>query len=348
MTELSLRGMTKRFGRLTAVEDVSLDIPDGTFVCLLGPSGCGKTTLLRLLAGLEEPTEGQVFVAGEDQTRVPPEDREFGMVFQSLALFPHLSVAENVAYPLTIRGRPAAETRERIEKLLDLVQLSGLGDRRVHQLSGGQRQRVAIARGLAIDPRVFLLDEPLSALDANLREHMQVELRQLQQRLGVTTIVVTHDQKEALTMADVVIVMNEGRVQQVGSPMEIYRDPANAFVAEFIGTSNLLPCTLDADGSIEVFDYRFDAEEWDRLKSDPGKDLVLSVRPEDVRLVEPGTGLTAEVIFIRDLGESIQYVLDRDGHEITALYAPSARPDIDLGDHVGVTFAAGKRVVFPS
>ncbi|SEO37159.1 putative spermidine/putrescine transport system ATP-binding protein [Salinihabitans flavidus] len=348
MTELSLRRMTKRFGRLTAVEDVTLDIPDGTFVCLLGPSGCGKTTLLRLLAGLETPTEGQVIVAGEDQTTVPPEKREFGMVFQSLALFPHLSVADNIAYPLTIRGRSKAEVRERVETLLDLVQLSDLGDRRIHQLSGGQRQRVAIARGLAIDPRVFLLDEPLSALDANLREHMQVELRQLQQRLGVTTIVVTHDQKEALTMADVVIVMNEGRVQQIGSPMEIYRDPANAFVAGFIGTSNLLPCTLNTDRSIEVFDYRFDVEEEDRLKSDPGAGLVLSVRPEDVRLEAPSTGIPAKVIFIRDLGESIQFVLDQGDHEIYALYAPSARPDIGLGEEVGVTFAPGKRVVFPA
>lgn len=348
MTELSLRSMTKRFGRLTAVEDVTLDIPDGSFVCLLGPSGCGKTTLLRLLAGLEMPTEGQVIVSGEDQTAVPPEKRDFGMVFQSLALFPHLSVADNVAYPLTIRGRSKAEARKRVTELLDLVQLSGLGDRRIHQLSGGQRQRVAIARGLAIDPKVFLLDEPLSALDANLREHMQVELRQLQQRLGVTTIVVTHDQKEALTMADMVIVMNEGRVQQIGSPMEIYRDPANAFVAGFIGTSNLLPCSLRPDRSIEVLGHRLDAAEGDRIKSEPGSDLMLSVRPEDVRLETPGTGLPAKVIFIRDLGESIQYVLDHDGHEITALYAPSARPDIDLGDEVGVSFAPGKRVVFPA
>lgn len=348
MTELSLRGLTKRFGRLTAVEDVTLDIPDGTFVCLLGPSGCGKTTLLRLLAGLEAPSDGQIMVAGQDQTAVPPERRDFGMVFQSLALFPHLSVAENVAYPLTIRGRPKPEARARVEELLDLVQLSGLGDRRIHQLSGGQRQRVAIARGLAIDPRVFLLDEPLSALDANLREHMQVELRQLQQRLGVTTIVVTHDQKEALTMADVVIVMNEGRVQQVGSPMEIYRDPANAFVAGFIGTSNLLPCTLDPGGGIEVLGYGFEADAADRIKAEPGTDLMLSVRPEDVRLTPPGEGLSAKVIFIRDLGESIQYVLEHEGHEITALYAPSARPEIGLGDAAGVTFAPGKRVVFPA
>ncbi len=235
MTELALRGLTKRFGPVAAVDDVTLDIPHGKFVCLLGPSGCGKTTLLRLISGLEEPSAGQILVGGEDQSAVPVHKRDFGMVFQSLALFPHLSVWENIAYPLAIRGAGRAERRRRADELLALVRLEGVADRRIHQLSGGQRQRVAIARGLAIDPRVFLLDEPLSALDANLREHMQVELRQLQQRLGVTTIVVTHDQKEALTMADLVIVMDRGRVQQAGAPMEVYRDPANAFVAGFIG-----------------------------------------------------------------------------------------------------------------
>ncbi|HVG49027.1 MAG TPA: ABC transporter ATP-binding protein, partial [Rubellimicrobium sp.] len=241
MNDLSLRGLTKRFGSVAAVDDVTLDIPGGRFICLLGPSGCGKTTLLRLIAGLEEPSAGRILVGGQDQTDTPTHRRDFGMVFQSLALFPHLSVGENVAYPLAIRGASRARRRARAEELLALVRLPGMADRRIHQLSGGQRQRVAIARGLAIDPRLFLLDEPLSALDANLREHMQMELRQLQGRLGVTTVVVTHDQKEALTMADVVIVMDRGRVQQMGAPMEVYRDPANAFVAGFIGTSNLLP-----------------------------------------------------------------------------------------------------------
>lgn len=347
MTELSLAGLTKRFGDITAVDDVTLDIADGSFVCLLGPSGCGKTTLLRLLAGLEEPSDGRVLVAGRDITDTPTHKRDFGMVFQSLALFPHLTVAENVAYPLSIRGRPRAECRARAEELLELVQLDNVADRRIHQLSGGQRQRVAIARGLAIDPQVFLLDEPLSALDANLREHMQVELRQLQQRLSVTTVVVTHDQKEALTMADTVIVMNEGRVQQVGAPMEVYRDPANAFVAGFIGTSNLLPCTLRDTCSIELSGQTITLSPEDRVKTPAGA-AMLSVRPEDVRFTKSAEGLPARVAFIRDLGESVQFVLEHQGQEITALFPPMARPDARLNDEIGLEFVAGGRVVLPA
>ncbi|WP_372892309.1 ABC transporter ATP-binding protein [Rhodosalinus sp.] len=344
MTDLSLQGLSKRFGAFTAVDDISLDIPDGSFVCLLGPSGCGKTTLLRLLAGLETPSAGRLLVAGEDVTDTPAHARGFGMVFQSLALFPHLTVGENVAYPLSIRGRPKAECRARAEELLALVQLDGMGGRRIHQLSGGQRQRVAIARGLAIEPRLFLLDEPLSALDANLREHMQVELRQLQQRLGVTTVVVTHDQKEALTMADIVIVMDQGRVQQVGPPMEVYRDPANAFVAGFIGTSNLLPCDL-REGEIAVSGHRIALDPADRVKAAPGA-AMLSVRPEDVRIAEDG--LPGTVSFIRDLGESVQVLIDHGDREITALYAPGARPEVAVGQKVGFGFAPGGRVVLPA
>ena len=345
MTELALRGLTKRFGATTAVDDVTLDIPHGKFVCLLGPSGCGKTTLLRLIAGLEEPTAGQVLVGGEDQSAVPVHRRDFGMVFQSLALFPHLNVAENIAYPLAIRGASRAARRRRAEELLALVRLEGVADRRIHQLSGGQRQRVAIARGLAIDPRVFLLDEPLSALDANLREHMQVELRQLQQRLGVTTLVVTHDQKEALTMADIVIVMDRGRVQQMGAPMEVYRDPANAFVAGFIGHSNLLPCRVLDERRVEVAGGTVTLAAGDRLRTSPG-DAILSVRPEDVVLTD-ADGVEARVAFIRDLGESVQFVLEHEGHEITAHFAPADRPAAAVGDPVRIAFRPGRRVVLP-
>ena len=346
MPDLSLRGVTRRYGATAAVDDVSLDIPSGRFVCLLGPSGCGKTTLLRLLAGLEEPTAGQILVGGQDQTGVPTHRRGIGMVFQSLALFPHLSVGENVAYPLAIRGTTRPERRARADRLLALVELPGLADRRIHQLSGGQRQRVAIARGLAIDPALFLLDEPLSALDANLREHMQIELRQLQVRLGVTTLLVTHDQKEALTMADLVVVMDRGRVQQVGAPMDIYRDPANAFVAGFIGTSNLLPCRLLDATTVEVSGVRLPLVAGDRVKAAPGPAL-LSVRPEDVRLAPgdaPG-GLPARVTFVRDLGESVQLVMDHAGREVTALFSPHDRPDVALGDLVALAFAPGRRVV---
>ncbi|MFZ3583109.1 ABC transporter ATP-binding protein [Loktanella sp. DJP18] len=341
---------------MTAIDDVTLDIPDGSFVCLLGPSGCGKTTLLRLMAGLEVPSAGRILVAGEDQTDVPSEKRGFGMVFQSLALFPHLNVAQNVAYPLTIRGRPKAEARARAEELLALVQLDGVAERRIHQLSGGQRQRVAIARGLAINPRVFLLDEPLSALDANLREHMQVELRQLQQRLGVTTVCVTHDQKEALTMADQVIVMEQGRVQQIGAPMQVYRNPANAFVAGFIGTSALIPCRVIAERTIEIAGRRLTVHPNDRVNCAVGANAVLSVRPEDVRLTGTGSAsndapdvhMSARIVFVRDLGESVHYVLELNGQEITALYHPSARPDVTSGDVVGMTFAPGSCTVLPA
>jgi putative spermidine/putrescine transport system ATP-binding protein len=342
MNDLALRSLTKRYGSAAAVDGVTLDIPGGQFICLLGPSGCGKTTLLRLIAGLEEPTEGRILVGGEDITDRPTHRRDFGMVFQSLALFPHLSVGDNVAYPLAIRGRPKPERDRRAAELLDLVRLPGLASRRIHQLSGGQRQRVAIARGLAVDPRLFLLDEPLSALDANLREHMQMELRQLQTRLGVTTLVVTHDQKEALTMADLVIVMDRGRVQQMGAPMEIYRDPANAFVAGFIGSSNLLPATLLDRSTAEVAGRRILLAPEDRIKTDPGPAL-LSVRPEDVRLA--ADGLPARVTFIRDLGESVQLVLDQDGREMTALFAPRDRPAANVDDEVRLAFAPGGVVV---
>ena len=202
MSGLVLDHLTKRFGALTAVDDVELAVAHGTFVCLLGPSGCGKTTLLRMIAGLEEPSAGRILLDAEDITRLDAHRRDFGMVFQSLALFPHLNVRENIAYPLRIRGAVWAEQRARVDELLDLVHLPGFADRAISQLSGGQRQRVAIARALARSPRLFLLDEPLSALDAKLREAMQVELRQLQRRLDITTIVVTHDQREAMTMAD--------------------------------------------------------------------------------------------------------------------------------------------------
>ena len=205
MSSLSIQGVVKQFGPVVALDNVSLDIPDGTFTCLLGPSGCGKTTLLRIVAGLEQPSAGRIVLDGEDIGGLPAHKRGLGMVFQSLALFPHLTVAENIGYGLKLRNVSAQRRRARAEELLALVQLEGVADRRITQLSGGQRQRVAIARALALEPKLFLLDEPLSALDAKLREEMQVELRELQRRLGVTTILVTHDQREAMTMGDLIV-----------------------------------------------------------------------------------------------------------------------------------------------
>lgn len=343
MTELRIEKLAKHFGIFRALDDVSLDIPNGKFVCLLGPSGCGKTTLLRLIAGLETPTAGKIVVGGADQTRTPIHKRGLGMVFQSLALFPHLDVAENIAYPLAIRGVDKATRHQRVEVLLKLVKLQGMGGRRIHQLSGGQRQRVAIARGLSIDPKIFLLDEPLSALDAGLREHMQIELRQIQQSLGVTTIVVTHDQKEALTMADLVIVMKDGVIQQAGAPMEIYHKPANAFVAGFIGTTNLLPCEV-TKGEILLKDRRLKISDGDTINLASGK-AQLSVRPEHVVLSRPEEGIPAEVTFIRDLGESVHILLRAGDREITANLPPSSAFPCKVGDRVGVSFRPGHMVV---
>ncbi|TKW64863.1 MAG: ABC transporter ATP-binding protein [Paracoccus denitrificans] len=343
MTELRIDGLSKNFGTFKALDNVSIDIPNGRFVCLLGPSGCGKTTLLRVIAGLETPTNGRVFVGGEDQTDLATHKRGMGMVFQSLALFPHLNVADNITYPLAIRGLGKAERAARAAELLDLVQLSGMGARRIHQLSGGQRQRVAIARGLAINPQVFLLDEPLSALDASLREHMQIELRQIQQSLGVTTIVVTHDQKEALTMADLVIVMKDGVIQQAGAPMEVYHNPANAFVAGFIGTTNLIPCTV-ADGVITALGHDMTVAEGDRVGVSAGP-AQLSVRPDHVMIGAPDQGIPAQVTFLRDLGESRQAILRAGDHDITANLPQDGPTDLRAGDRVGLSFRSGQRVV---
>jgi putative spermidine/putrescine transport system ATP-binding protein len=332
MSGLVLDHLTKRFGPVHAVEDVALSVAHGTFVCLLGPSGCGKTTLLRMIAGLEEPSAGGIVLDGADITRLPAHQRDFGMVFQSLALFPHLTVGQNISYPLRTRGTPRAEQQARVDELLALVHLPGLADRPVSRLSGGQRQRVAIARALARSPKLFLLDEPLSALDAKLREAMQVELRQLQRSLGITTIVVTHDQREAMTMADLIVVMGEGRIRQAGTPLDIYRRPNDAFVAAFIGSTNIIPVRGEGSGAAVPGG------------SIPGlavpaaaTDAVASVRPEDVRLVAPANApIQGRVSFVRDLGASIETYVMCDGHEFVAVCTPRDRPDLHEGAHVGV------------
>jgi putative spermidine/putrescine transport system ATP-binding protein len=331
MSGLELRELSKQYGPVTAVSSVSLTVPHGRFVCLLGPSGCGKTTLLRMIAGLDEPSAGTILLDGEDLTRVPTHKRDLGMVFQSLALFPHLNVGENIAYPLKIRGVGAAERAKRVTELLELVRLPGLAERPVARLSGGQRQRVAIARALALSPRLFLLDEPLSALDAKLREAMQVELRQLQQRLGVTTIVVTHDQREAMTMADLVVVMGEGRIRQAAPPVEVYRKPADVFVADFIGATNLIPVD---DG---------------RVLGQPlpgvGGSGTLSIRPEDVVIGAPDGGLTGRVAFVRDLGATVEVYVEVGGRTLTAVFSPREHGAVAVGDAVGVRLPPEAAVV---
>lgn len=243
-TMIELRGVTKRFGNFTAVNDVSLSVREGEFITLLGPSGCGKTTLLRLLAGFETPDAGSILLAGADVSHLPPYRRSVNQVFQSYALFPHLTVGENVGFGLRMQQVPAAAAAERIREALNTVSLEPLADRFPHQLSGGQRQRVALARAIVCRPKVLLLDEPLSALDAKLRHAMQLELKHLQRRLGLTFVFVTHDQEEALTMSDRIAIINQGRIEQLGDASEIYHKPRTPFAADFIGQANLLNVTV--------------------------------------------------------------------------------------------------------
>jgi putative spermidine/putrescine transport system ATP-binding protein len=345
MSGLVLENISKRFYTITAVDQVTLSVPNGTFVCMLGPSGCGKTTLLRMIAGLEEPTEGRILIEGGDITGQPTHKRNFGMVFQSLALFPHLTVGEYIAYPLRIRGAPKAEQEKRAEELLELVRLPGFASRPVSKLSGGQRQRVAIARALALSPKLFLLDEPLSALDAKLREAMQVELRQLQQTLGITTIVVTHDQREAMTMADLVVVMGEGRIRQAAPPIEIYRKPADAFVADFIGSTNLLPVVTDKTGRVVAAG----APVAGLAMPNGATRAVMSIRPEDVHLTGAGqSARVGRVTFVRDLGGTIETFIDVGGTPIIAVTTPRERMAVAAGDEVGVVLPAEACVVLPS
>ena len=349
MTSLCAEGLTRLYGNVVAIDDVDFTIPEGKFVCLLGPSGCGKTTLLRLIAGLEAPTAGRILFDGVDLSDISAHNRDFGMVFQSLALFPHLTVEENIAYPLKIRGSTRSACKERVYELLDLVKLPDVQDRRIHQLSGGQRQRVAIARALAIEPTLFLLDEPLSALDTMLREHMQVELRLLQQKLGITTIVVTHDQREAMTMADLVVVMDKGRILQTAPPVEIYHNPANAFVASFIGTSNFINCRRVSECTIEIFNCRIPIPLARVSGISIGAEGVLSIRPEDVAL-NPDSDeddFKGVVEFIRDLGASIEISVAVHDQTILSVSTPRDRPLIEIGQRVGISFHTSCATVTP-
>jgi putative spermidine/putrescine transport system ATP-binding protein len=338
---LAIEEITKSFDGKRAVDSVSLKIPEGEFWCFLGPSGCGKTTLLRMVAGLESPTSGRILMNGRDITSEPAHERNFGMVFQSLALFPHLSVEENVGYALKLQGREARVRRERVAELLELIRLPDIRRRRVDQLSGGQRQRVAIARALAQEPQLFLMDEPLSALDAKLRDYMQVELKQLQQALKITTIFVTHDQREAMTIADKIVVMSDGRVQQVGSPVDIYREPGNRFVAGFIGQSNLLDVEVANPGAVRFADAVMPVNTLP-ASARAGERITLCVRPEDVRVAElAADALPADVTFVRDLGSGLEVRLDCAGTELIALVGRADWAALSDQTRVGVRFSAG-------
>ncbi len=281
MARVRLERLTKRFGRVVAAREVSLDIADGEFFSFLGPSGCGKTTTLRMVAGFERPDAGRVYFDDADVTDLPPEARPVGMVFQNYALFPNMTVFGNVAFPLRLKKLPAETIKKRVGELLELVHLEGLENRYPRELSGGQQQRVALARALAREPDVLLLDEPLSALDAKIREELRGELKRLQRRLGTTSLYVTHDQEEALALSDRIAVMNEGRIEQVGTPTEVYEHPKSLFVARFVGTSSL----LEGEARGGVFHYR-ERPLGVRVEGEgPG---ILVLRPEALRLDPEG------------------------------------------------------------
>ncbi|MGH2475844.1 MAG: ABC transporter ATP-binding protein [Candidatus Limnocylindrales bacterium] len=284
MTFLQLSGVQKHFGTVVAVEDFNLEAQAGEFVSFLGPSGCGKTTTLRMIAGFEQPTTGTILVDGKDITNAPPNRRNVGMVFQSYALFPNMTVAENIAFGLMIRGRDKASTRKRVDELLELIHLEDRGGRYPYQLSGGQQQRVALARALAMEPSVLLLDEPLSALDAKIRVALRHEIREIQRQLGITTVYVTHDQEEALELSDRVVVMSEGRVEQIGTPFEIYNFPATAFVASFVGTLNALPARIvePSAGRLELGGH--EVRTGSRLTGSSGDEVMVAIRPEMITL----------------------------------------------------------------
>jgi spermidine/putrescine transport system ATP-binding protein len=299
-TIIRFENVTKRFGRMVAVDNVELSIEEGEFFALLGPSGCGKTTLLRMLAGFETPTEGRILIDGEDVSRVPPNRRPVNMVFQSYAVFPHMTVADNVAYGLVVDGAPKAERDRRVEEALSLVKLEGFGGRKPDQMSGGQRQRVALARALVKRPRVLLLDEPLSALDAKLREAMRSELTLLQEKVGITFLMVTHDQDEALAMASRCAVMNRGLLQQVATPSDLYEFPNSRFVADFIGQVNLFEGKLTVDEQdhavVTTSDLPTPVFLDHGVTGAHGTDLWVALRPEKIELHKRAEGQAAPVM----------------------------------------------------
>lgn len=280
---LRISGLTKKFGEFTALSDISLEVFEGEFVCFLGPSGCGKTTLLRAIAGLDIQTFGTVEQAGRDVSSLPPAERDFGIVFQSYALFPNLSIEKNIAYGLENLKQPTNQIQQRVAELLQLVGMPEQGKKFPAQLSGGQQQRVALARAIAISPGLLLLDEPLSALDAKVRVKLRHEIKELQRKLGITTIMVTHDQEEALTMADRIVVINNGLIEQVGTPEQIYREPATRFVADFIGSMNFLSATKLSDNTVKIGNQQFTCKETtDAASIGPDQPVLAAIRPEDV------------------------------------------------------------------
>ena len=330
---IELKNITKSFDGVPVLQNVNLDIYDNEFITLLGPSGCGKTTMLRLIGGFETPDEGDIVFLGNKINDVPPYKRNVNTVFQKYALFPHLNVFENVAFPLREKKVPKEEIQAKVTEMLSLVALKGFENRSVTRLSGGQQQRVAIARSLVNQPRVLLLDEPLGALDLKLRKEMQLELKRLQREMNITFVYVTHDQEEALTMSDTVVVMNKGNIQQIGSPQDIYNEPRNAFVAKFIGDSNIVDGIMEKDFLVSFGGQEFACVDRGFKPREP---VQVVVRPEDVDIVPPSagklTGLVREVIF---KGVHFEMHVDVEGKEWLIHSTQASQPGELIGMNIG-------------
>ena len=336
--QVRFENVTKTFGSVTALKPLSLEIAPGTLVTLLGPSGCGKTTTLRLIAGLESASSGRILIGGADVTHLSATYRRVSMVFQSYALFPHMTVLENVGYGLSVKGLPRSEVHQRAEAGLETVGLAGFGARLPSELSGGQQQRVAVARAIVLEPEVLLLDEPLSNLDAKLRRHVREEIRQIQQRLGLTAVYVTHDQEEAMAVSDRIIVMRNAEIAQEGTPHDLYDRPANAFIADFIGDANLIEVEVTGAGpetEIALLDRRIRLP----LASSARGPARMVLRPHHVRLAREAAPdrLPGEVTYAAWLGNSVQYTLATPVGSIFAITAPMATP-FHSGDSVHLAF----------
>ena len=327
---IELKNISKSFDGEVVLDNISLDIHDNEFITLLGPSGCGKTTTLRIIGGFVYPDQGDVLFMGERINDVPPHKRNVNTVFQKYALFPHLNVFENVAFPLREKKVPKKEIKEKVDKMLSMVMLSGFAHRRVTSLSGGQQQRVAIARALVNEPKILLLDEPLGALDLKLRKDMQQELKKIQKSTGITFIFVTHDQEEALSMSDTIVVMSEGKIQQIGTPQDIYNEPVNAFVADFIGESNIVDGVMLAD-----YKVRFGGQVFDCLDTGfaPNEPVDVVIRPEDVDIVKPAPGvLQGLVTSVTFMGVHNEAIVDIDGFK----WMIQTTDPVEEGSHIGI------------
>ena len=328
---IDLVDITKEFDGDAALNHVTLYIRDGEFLTLLGPSGCGKTTLLRIIAGFEMPSEGRVLIDGNDITDVPPYKRRVNTVFQKYALFPNMNVYKNIAFGLNIKKKSKDFIDQKVKRMLELVDLKGFENRSVEQLSGGQQQRVAIARALANEPEVLLLDEPLGALDLKLRKEMQIELKEMQKQLGITFVFVTHDQEEALSMSDTIVVMKDGAIQQIGTPIDIYNEPKNAFVADFIGESNILDGTM-----LEDFRVRFDGQVFECVDAgfEPNEAIDVVLRPEDVRIVPEEQGQIKGVVTSESfIGVHYEMQVESDGGQ---MYLIQSTQKANIDERVGL------------